>query len=325
MKDLTNSNIDRQNILNNHYALTQIQEYIGLPGMLFEGEYRFTKEMAGYILGGAVIGGASGGAAVGASAAGGGAMLAGAAAGAVGGGGFSGLAGNNILTGAVNGALTGLVGGGIGSAIGGGWGALAGGTASNITGQLLSTGDVNWTQAGVSGALSFGMYQAMMFATWELGGKNLGGNHLSYRQFSTMSADFQRSRFWQKEYGEYLLNDGSVDRFSASSRHYLGVDPPPAPDNAFASYHTHWEQIGINVGINPLTADKASTAEYLNGAYRIATTARYPSQEDLMFNQHTGLDSYVINRYDASFSNGGTRTFQPLMGNWFIRYFLFNW
>ena len=45
MKDLTNSNIDRQNILNNHYALTQIQEYIGFPGMLFEGEYRFTKEM----------------------------------------------------------------------------------------------------------------------------------------------------------------------------------------------------------------------------------------------------------------------------------------
>lgn len=45
MKDLTNSNIDRQNILNNRYALTQIQEYIGLPGMLFEGEYRFTKKM----------------------------------------------------------------------------------------------------------------------------------------------------------------------------------------------------------------------------------------------------------------------------------------
>ncbi len=45
MKDLTNSNIDRQNILNNHYALSQIQEYIGLPGMIFEGEYRFTKEM----------------------------------------------------------------------------------------------------------------------------------------------------------------------------------------------------------------------------------------------------------------------------------------
>ncbi|MEI8047347.1 MAG: hypothetical protein WCI92_08210 [Bacteroidota bacterium] len=45
MKDLTNSNVDRQNILNNHYALEQIQAYIGLPGMLFEGESRFTKEI----------------------------------------------------------------------------------------------------------------------------------------------------------------------------------------------------------------------------------------------------------------------------------------
>ncbi len=43
--NLTNSNIDRQNILNNHFALSQIQEYIGLPGMIFEGEYSFTKEM----------------------------------------------------------------------------------------------------------------------------------------------------------------------------------------------------------------------------------------------------------------------------------------
>ena len=45
MKDLTNSNIDRQNILNNRYALEKIQEYIGLPGMLFEGEYKFTTQM----------------------------------------------------------------------------------------------------------------------------------------------------------------------------------------------------------------------------------------------------------------------------------------
>lgn len=45
MKDLTNSDIARQNILNNQYALVQIQDYIGLPGMIFEGEYRYTKEM----------------------------------------------------------------------------------------------------------------------------------------------------------------------------------------------------------------------------------------------------------------------------------------
>lgn len=45
MNDLTKSNIERQNILNNKYALERVQEYVGLPGMLFEGEYRFTKQM----------------------------------------------------------------------------------------------------------------------------------------------------------------------------------------------------------------------------------------------------------------------------------------
>lgn len=45
MKDLTTSTIDRQNILNNRFALQKIQEYIGFSGMLFEGEYRFTTQM----------------------------------------------------------------------------------------------------------------------------------------------------------------------------------------------------------------------------------------------------------------------------------------
>lgn len=45
MKDLTNSNIERQNILNNRYALEQIQDYIGLPAILFENEYWLTKQM----------------------------------------------------------------------------------------------------------------------------------------------------------------------------------------------------------------------------------------------------------------------------------------
>lgn len=44
-KDLTNSGVERQNILNNKYALQRIQEYIGMTGMLFEEEYRFTKKM----------------------------------------------------------------------------------------------------------------------------------------------------------------------------------------------------------------------------------------------------------------------------------------
>lgn len=42
-KDLTMSAIDRQNILNNKVALENIQEYIGVSGMYFNEEYRFTK------------------------------------------------------------------------------------------------------------------------------------------------------------------------------------------------------------------------------------------------------------------------------------------
>lgn len=43
-KDLTNSNIDRENILNNPYAIEKIQEFIGLKWIFFEEKYRFTKK-----------------------------------------------------------------------------------------------------------------------------------------------------------------------------------------------------------------------------------------------------------------------------------------
>lgn len=45
MKDLTQSAIDRQNILNNTEAIEKIQTYIGLTGLLYEGEYLFTSKM----------------------------------------------------------------------------------------------------------------------------------------------------------------------------------------------------------------------------------------------------------------------------------------
>ena len=45
MKDLTTSNIERQNVLNNSYALENIQQYVGLPSIEFEGEYWLTKQM----------------------------------------------------------------------------------------------------------------------------------------------------------------------------------------------------------------------------------------------------------------------------------------
>lgn len=43
-KKLTNSSLTRQNILNNKYALQEIQQMVGLKGVLYEQEYRFTKK-----------------------------------------------------------------------------------------------------------------------------------------------------------------------------------------------------------------------------------------------------------------------------------------
>ena len=44
-QDLTTSNIDRQNLLNNRTAMDNIQKRLDISGMLFEGEYKFTKKM----------------------------------------------------------------------------------------------------------------------------------------------------------------------------------------------------------------------------------------------------------------------------------------
>lgn len=43
-KDLTNSQIDRQNILNNQYAIEEVRKAVGLQGTLFENEYKFIKD-----------------------------------------------------------------------------------------------------------------------------------------------------------------------------------------------------------------------------------------------------------------------------------------
>lgn len=45
MKDLTVSNIERQNVLNNRFAIEHIQKTLDITGMMFDGEYRFTKKM----------------------------------------------------------------------------------------------------------------------------------------------------------------------------------------------------------------------------------------------------------------------------------------
>ena len=50
-KDLTSSKIARQNVLNNKYALQEIQKAVGLPGIIFRGQFVFTKQQVASFFG----------------------------------------------------------------------------------------------------------------------------------------------------------------------------------------------------------------------------------------------------------------------------------
>ncbi|MCF8255495.1 MAG: DNA-binding protein [Bacteroidia bacterium] len=43
-KDLTNSSLERKNILNNNFAIQEVYEQVGFYGIKFDGKYRFTRQ-----------------------------------------------------------------------------------------------------------------------------------------------------------------------------------------------------------------------------------------------------------------------------------------
>ena len=257
-------------------------------------------DMFGYIAGGALIGGAAGGSAVGVSALGGSGFWAGASAGAISGAGFNGLAtnwhGGSMLAGFLKGGISGGIGGTFGEAIGGGWGAFAGGGIGSGLNTAFSGG--NWGQIGVSaiagGAFATAMYHTTSFINWKFGGGDIGG--ITYDQFTTMQADYQRSRFWEKEYGGWLLNDGSVERWPVGTS--SDVTSTPMPSNAWGEYHIHWDEPGQiryylpSAGGNYIDNPNA----YPSGSVKQFTTVQYHGPMDFP----STLPSFVINRYDAS-------------------------
>lgn len=44
MKDLTISNIERQNVLNNRFAVSKVQKHLDIEGILFEGNTALQKK-----------------------------------------------------------------------------------------------------------------------------------------------------------------------------------------------------------------------------------------------------------------------------------------
>src|SRR5690606_25215196 len=47
-KNLTESSLDRKNILNNNLALQEVYDHVGFYGIKFDGKYRFTKQQVAH-------------------------------------------------------------------------------------------------------------------------------------------------------------------------------------------------------------------------------------------------------------------------------------
>ncbi len=121
-------------------------------------------------------------------------------------------------------------------------------------------------------------------------GCDFDGRILSYRQFSGMSADFQRSSFWKEEYGAFLTGDDYL-RYPKWTRHKFTVDIPQGIDgngidnDTRATFHTHWADGGIKVTMN-------------GKHYK---TVLYHSNMDIDVDRYLGINSIVINKSYTSF------------------------
>ncbi len=291
----------------------------------------------GYILGGGAIGALSGFAGSAVASMGTGIGLASMASGAISGAGFGGLSStgldashvaSSVFWGAFSGAISGMVGGWTASAIGGTGGAFVGGAVSGALGSWMHGGKgLNILYSSIAGGIgSAGAYQLSSVLGWATSGRCMEGLDISYRQYLTMQADYQRSMFWRKEYGGYLLSDGGVKRMPMSYRHKFTMDFSAKPDDAIAEYHIHWQKPGVMwCG----STDKAIKAQWLAENTDLGETAvcensfvTQAKHSPLDWNTG-GLPSFVISRnnmwyYDGS-SNHTSIPFNPYL----IRFFYF--
>jgi hypothetical protein len=197
------------------------------------------------------------------------------------------------------GSISGGVGAGIGGMIGGVWGAFAGGVVSNLTSQGLNYLEYknseniidykfNWFSTAISGMTSFASYYisgSINYLKYKNSGVTFDGHTLSYRQFMGMSADFQRSIFWEQERGAFLVGEKYI-RYPAKTRYKYGVDilNSKSLNESWATFHTHWDEPGIRLSNGDITVQYHSKLDF---------------DGDIKINR----SSIVINKYDASFNS----------------------
>jgi hypothetical protein len=167
--------------------------------------------------------------------------------------------------------------------------------------------------------MAYGIYHGSSYLSWQFeGGKKWGDLDISYRQYLAMQADFQRSRFYGKEYGGLLMDDGSVERFGPELRENYKINHFNMPTDAVAYYHTHWDEPGTTIWVdaNGRIADRPGWT----GAADRQVTDQYFSPLDMS----VPYKAIVINRYDAAYypGSGSYVTFSPPI-NRFIWSFYF--
>ena len=224
---------------------------------------------------------------------------------------FAQLSGNHKNEGL--GFVTGGISGGLQGAIGGGGGAFAGGAAAGIAGSYFN-GERDAGNLLVSGAIgggfSFGAYHlsgAMQYAKYKNSGVTFDGHSLSYRQFMGMSADFQRSEFWEREFGGVLTESGGYVHSYAehpfsnpSGATTLSWDINNLPADTWATYHTHYGEPGT------LAPD--------GGIF-----TQYQSPTDYKFDMRWNISSITINKYDACFSSTIGHYSMPFSAPFYIK------
>jgi hypothetical protein len=225
------------------------------------------------------------------------------------------------------GAVTGLAGGFVSAPIGGGWSALAGGAASGAVGALLN-GENPFYGAVSGGAMSYAMYHANAYINWKWRGGNTlsGGQKIKYSTYNKINADWQRSRFTGKERGGWLFKDGSYQRFNKNEIRAYSIHPESIPEGAIGMIHSHW--MGKGNIITYYTDEQGNRAfPMANGGKQFLTEQepyRYHSPKDIIFGNQNNMNTYTLNRWDASYQLIGQESYTSFNDSFLRIALLFN-
>jgi hypothetical protein len=228
-----------------------------------------------------------------------------------------------MARGAAIGFVAGFVGGGFAAMIGGPTGALVGGFASDVTTQLLGTGSVDIGRSLLDGAVSFEMYHVMQYMQFRAMGRKLGPLGVTYEQFSKINSTYQRSRFWGREFGVYLNENGSAritpwrdtEKFRVRFRSRLG--------NVNRTMHAHWARDGqewVELPNGRFQRFNGDPTSYPAGSYLFETVGGYHSPADIF-----SLPGYslIVGRTSSTYFNQSVSNFTWIQPDPFLRFFLF--